>query len=321
MAPAVVLAVPVLVVATPMLFAAAALADLVRGPRRRRFLRLTGMGLNYVVCEWIGLVVAFALWIATGCGLAMQAGWSRRAHAAVQRWWTGAIFAAARRWLRLEVDFSEATIDVDGPLIVVARHASFVDALVPSVVLARTSTVPTRHVLKRELAWDPCLDVYGHRHPNHFVHRGASDRDAELGAIEELAADADGDVLVIFPEGTFRTATRAAKILTSFAEREPERAARLALHHLLPPRPGGLSALMEGNPDADLIFLAHVGFEPFWSFRAIIQNVPFTEPVRVRTWRIPASDFGAAAGERMKFIDEQWQAMDDWIESAQTTRS
>lgn len=316
MTPAVVLGVPVLLVASPLAFAATLVTDLLTGPRRLRFTRLLGMALNYAVCEWIGVIVAFLLWIATGFGIAMQRPWSRRAHYAVQRWWGGAVFAAAERWLGVRVEIDSGELVRHGPFIIAARHASFIDALLPTILLSAQSPALARHVLKQELAWDPCLNIYGHRHPNHFVERGAADRTTELTAIEALAATSAGEALVIFPEGTFRSAARASRVLERFAEREPDRAARLDLRHLLPPRPGGISALMQGCPEADLVLVAHTGFEPFGSFRAIIDNVPFSAPVRIKLWRVPADDIPDEADARLALIDDWWQRMDDWIEES-----
>ncbi len=316
--PAVVVGAPVLVVVSPVLVLLAVGIDLITGPRRRRVTRLVAMAINYVLCEWVGVMAAFALWIATGFGLFMASDWSRNAHAAVQRWWTQAVLRAAERWLGADLRVDATALVLEGPTIVAARHASFIDAVVPSVVLANVSATPTRHVLKRELAWDPCLDIYGHRHANHFVDRASSGDD--LSEIRELASTAGDEPLVIFPEGTFRTARRAEGVMERFAEREPERAARLPLDHLLPPRPGGIGALMEGRPDADLMFIGHTGFEPFGSFRSIYANVPFRSPVEVKVWRVAADDLPETLDARLRRVDDQWLEMDDWIGQQRSNR-
>ncbi len=310
MTPAVVVGVPLVLIVSPLLLVASLLVDLMTGSRQCSSTRLLTMVLSYLIYEWLGVIVAFPLWVATGFGLFMASKWSRRAHYSVQRWWAVGLFKAVGRCLGALFEIENGDLVATGPIIIAARHASFFDALLPSVLLSRYSDMPARHVLKRELAWDPCLDIYGHRHPNHFVARGSGN---STDPIEALASTAGSEALVIFPEGTFRTATRANRILEKFATREPERAKRLRLSHLLPVRPLGIEALMVGCPDADIVFIAHTGLEPFGSLRTIIANVPFTAPVRVKLWRIPANEIPAEADQRLAVIDQWWQRMDDWV--------
>ncbi len=312
--PAILLGAPLLIVLSPVLVASTLLVDMVTGPRRLRWSRLLAMGIHYVVLGWLGLVAGGALWIGTGCGLLMGRPWARRVHYRFQQWWTVAVLAGVQRWLGADVSVEDGHLAAEGPMIVAARHASFFDAVVPTVVLAQHSDELSRHVLKIELTWEPLLDLFGHRHPNHFVRRGATDRSEELAAIAALGRDAGTDALVIFPEGTFRTANRAARIMATFAEREPHRSQRLDLAHLLPARPGGVGTLLDTRPDADLVLIAHTGFEPFGSFRQIIANVPFRRPVEIKVWRVAAADLAAEPAERMVAIDHWWQKMDDWID-------
>lgn len=312
--PALLLGAPLLVLATPVLVAVTVIVDVLTGPRRMRWSRLLLMGVNYVVLEWIGLVTAGGLWLATGAGALVGTRWSQRAHHRVQLWWTRRVLSAIRRWLGAEIVVENGHLAASGPIIVATRHASFFDAVVPAIVVGDAGDLHLRHVLKSELAWDPCLDVYGHRLPNHFVDRSADNRAAEFRAISRLSRDCGDDALVIFPEGTFRRARRAQRVLESFRRDEPERAARLNLRHLLPIRPGGIGAMMETCSDADVVLIAHVGFEPFWSVRSIVEHVPFERPIRVHLRRIPAREFPADRTERLARLDSEWQAMDDWIE-------
>lgn len=311
--PAVFFGVPLLLALSPLLFAIALLVDLVTGPRRWRMVRLVGMGLNYLLLVMIGLGVGFLLWVATGFGLLNSRRWSQRAHHRIQMSWTRGVLGAVERWLGARVTIDGIQDAAPGPIIVVARHASFFDAVVPAVVLANHDGIHLRHVLKRELLWEPTIDLYGNRLPNHFVDRATARSDRETEAIKELASDLGSDAAVIFPEGTFRTATRAARVLERFEQREPERAGRLDLSHTLPPRPGGLLALLAGAPDADVVFIGHVGFEPFGSLRAILANVPFREPVEIRVWRVRRSEIPTDPDAQLAFIDEWWQRLDDWI--------
>ncbi len=305
---------PVALVLSPFIVAVAALADLATDRSRMARGRISAMAINYLVLEWIGLLTAFGLWIATGFGLATQRGWSQAAHARIQRWWGHSLFTAAQRWLRLRIQVEGRAALEGGQAILAAHHASFIDALLPSELLHQNPHARTRHVLKRELSWDPCLGIFGHRRPNHFIDRHPKSSATELTKLELLAATSDPDeTLVIFPEGTFRSAVEPNRIMAKLALSDPDRARRLDLDNTLPPRPGGLLALMRGAPEADVIFVGHVGFEPFGTGREIFANIPFQNPVTSRMWRVPRSIFGEDPAEQLIEIDRHWQAMDDWI--------
>lgn len=314
--PAVLLGTPLLLALSPGLFTVAFGIDLLTGPRRLRTVRLLGMGLNYLVITMLGLLAGFGLWIATGFGLAIRSSPSQRSHHRVQLAWTRAVFAAVQRWLGARVVIDDAHLAGPGPVVVLARHASFFDAVVPTVVIGDASaSVRLRHVLKSGLRWEPCLDLFGSRLPNVFVNRGEGRSASTLQEVRDLASDLGSDAAVIFPEGTFRTARTADAILETFREEQPERAERLRLRHLLPPRPGGVLALLDGAPEADVVIIGHTGFEQFGSFRAIVANTPFRTPVHIRAWRMSRSVLDADPAPRLAVIDREWQRLDDWIES------
>lgn len=317
---AVMVGLAVLVVTLPVTLPIAVVVDLVTGPRRMRFSRLLAMGIHYLALESAGIVAAVALWIGTGFGLAMQTRWSQRLHHRVQLWWTRHVLAAIRRWMKAEIIADGADLLATGDVVVCARHASFFDAVVPAVLIGETTdAVALRHVLKKGLAFDPCLDIYGNRLPNHFVDRLPDDRGAELEAIATLATDLDGAAAIIFPEGTFHNHHRAERERARIGRRHPERLARVEnLRHMLPAHPGGTLAMLGAATDADLAFVVHTGFEPFGSFRAIIANVPFDHPIRTKVWRVAAADIPADDDARLELIDRWWQTMDDWITANRT---
>jgi hypothetical protein len=91
----------------------------------------------------------------------------------------------------------------------------------------------------------------------------------------------------------------------------PELAARAeALQHVLPPRPAGTLALLDGAPHADVVVLGHHGFEQFTSLKAIQRAVPFREPIRVWMWRVSRAQVPATRDERVDWLYEQWLALD-----------
>ena len=242
----------------------------------------------------------------------------------MQHWWVRSVFGAAQSWLGVGVDFGPVKVAPGRRVIIFAQHTSLLDALLPTLLIGRSLPATdgartARHVLKRELSLSPSLGIFGHRHPNYFVHRGAGDRAETLSAIETLAREAgDEEVLVIFPEGTFRSATNPDRVVARLRRRDPERAERLDLRHTLPPRPGGPLALLRGAPDADVVFLAHAGFQPFGSVWSIMRNVPLRRPVETRQWHTTAAEFGDDPRHATAVMDRYWQQMDDWIDTTQS---
>jgi transposase InsO family protein len=104
------------------------------------------------------------------------------------------------------------------------------------------------------------MDIAGNRLINHFVDRGG-DAGTEVRAALALADGMTaGDGVIIYPEGTRFTAARRQRILEGLGDRDSDLAARTArLRHVLPPRPGGTSALLgTGN---DVVVVAHHGLE------------------------------------------------------------
>jgi 1-acyl-sn-glycerol-3-phosphate acyltransferase len=170
-------------------------------------------------------------------------------------------------------------------------------------------------VLKRELLADPCLDVVGNRLPNHFLDREATDSAVELQALRQLAAGlANDQIAVIFPEGTRANAKKRARAIEKIGERDPERAARLAgLRHLLPPRPAGSQALIEGCPSADLVIAWHTGFDGLDTFGGILHHLAEQpRPVRFHAIRIPRDTVpeGPAFTE---WLDGVWLRADEAV--------
>jgi 1-acyl-sn-glycerol-3-phosphate acyltransferase len=231
------------------------------------------------------------------------------AHYALQRWWTSRLVDALALFARLRIEVTGLESLAPGPLVVCARHVSIIDSLLPAWLLARAGMRP-RFVMKDELLVDPCLDIVGHRIPNHFLDRTPEDAGSELEAITELARGMGvADAAVIFPEGTVVTPERRRRAWERLAAQSPDRARRLAtLQELAPVRPAGTIALLRGAPTADVAFVTHRGLESLRRVADAAQVVPLPEPVRVTITRhrrdqIPETDLAA-------WLDEQWLAED-----------
>lgn len=122
------------------------------------------------------------------------------ANFALQRRWAAAIFAGAR-WafgLRVVVEGDEALRP--GPVIVLARHASPLDNLIPAVIASWRHDLRLRWVINRWLLRDPCLDIVGNRLPNVFVATGSEEPRGQSARVTGLAAGLGPDEgVLIFP--------------------------------------------------------------------------------------------------------------------------
>ncbi len=214
--------------------------------------------------------------------------------------------------------FTGADADLpDGPLVVLARHSSMGDAILPAYLIGVQADRPIRYVLKRELLADPCLDIVGNRLPNHFIDRTDTD-DHQLAALRDLAADAGDDALVIFPEGTFALPEKQARAIHHLERHDPERAVRAkALRHTLLPRPSGTLALLEAAPDADVLVLAHTGLEGAAYARGLWRSVPLRSPVVVRSELHRRHTLPQERDDLIDWLDRTWADVDDWIDEQQ----
>ena len=298
---------------SPFLFFASAIVDLITSPRQWRNTRLLAMIVLALAVEVAAIVAAGALWLIFGAGRFVRTPQSFWVHHRLQRWYTAALMAAARATCGLRIDVEDESPAAHGNAIVIGRHTSIGDALIPAVLFAGRFDLNTRYVLKDDLLWGPAFDIVGNRLRNHFVDRTPDDSVSELAAITGLMDGFDERcVAVIFPEGTFFTAERKARAVKRLVDAgRHELAARSeGLRYLLPPRPGGALAMLAGAPHADAVFIGNSGFERFNSFGAIYRSIPFVEPVRVWLWRVPNSEIPREPAQQLSWLYDQWERLD-----------
>ncbi|MBY0277812.1 1-acyl-sn-glycerol-3-phosphate acyltransferase, partial [Candidatus Binatia bacterium] len=188
--------------ALPLVLPVVLLLDLATDRRLPRT-RCVLFAVTYLSCEALGIVAALLLWpTVLGARTRML-----RLHRTVQDLWASALLGAGRRLfgLRLAIEGEDALRT--GRFLLLSRHTSIADTLLPAVLVGRRHGIPLRWVLKRELLLDPCLDLFGQRLPNVFVRRGSGEAARELAAIRALASDLGPDEgILIYPEGTRFTA-------------------------------------------------------------------------------------------------------------------
>jgi 1-acyl-sn-glycerol-3-phosphate acyltransferase len=241
-------------------------------------------------------------------------------HFRLEAWWGTTLFRAVVRLfgLRLEV---EGDADLGrGPYLLLVRHASTADTLLASALVSGPWGLRLRYVLKKELLWDPCLDIVGHRVPNVFVDRSSEDSAAEVRRVQELARDlGPRDGILIYPEGTRFTHAKRRRILDRFQRNGDAKMLEYArsLAFVLPPRPGGMLGLLEAAPEADIVVCAHTGFEGAASLAHIWRGALVHQVIRVQFRRIPRDEIPSGRDARIAWILEQWQRVDAWVANQQ----
>lgn len=298
----------------PLWLALAAIVDLAWRPGGLRWsvCRCVLFFALYLACEVAGVLWAAGLW-AVGWLPGVRARWTAL-HYRLQRRW-GAALVAGCFWLydmRLEVEGGEA---LDGrPVLFLMRHASLADGVLTLRLVCADHGYTLRYALKRELLWDPCLDIVGHRLPNVFLRRDARDSAAEIAAVGDLARGLGrGEGVMIFPEGTRFSPRRKAAALERLAGQPVRRARAEALQHLLPPRPGGVLGLLDANPEVDVVFCALVGLEGALHWWDWVAGRLVGTRLRARMWRVPAAEIPRTPEARVDWLDARWADIDAWV--------
>jgi 1-acyl-sn-glycerol-3-phosphate acyltransferase len=302
-----VLAIALAPIGLPLLY----VADRAGGGRRARA-RLWLFAIVFLSYELAGLAVAGLLWLATLVSPRFRGERAAAAHARLQSWWATGLFRAAARILRLTLQVEGVNGLQPGPLIVLMRHASLADTLLPAVAIA-SHGIRLRYVLKRELLWDPCLDVVGQRLPNAFIRRGSGDSAPELEMIGALGRNlAPDEGVLIYPEGTRFTPEKRVRALERIAASgRPNLVARAhELTAVLPPRTAGVFALLDAGTDADVLVVAHTGLEGLASVADILRLGASERHIRVRMWRVPRASIPAERDKRVGWLYDEWARVD-----------
>jgi hypothetical protein len=270
------------------------------------------MAQSYLLHEVAGIAASGWIWLSGRADSPER--WAARNNR-LQAWWASSLMRSAQRLLRFGVAIEGAEA-LDGPApLLFLRHTSMLDTLLPACLLAAEHGYGMRYVLKRELLWDPCLDLNGNRVPNYFVRRGSGDSETEIAAVVGLLDDLRGDGVVIYPEGTRFTSAKRDRIIARFREQGREDLAQRAqlLEHTLLPRPGGPLALLAHNPGIDVVFGAHTGFEATASFAALLRGALRNRTVRVAFWRVPYDELPQHPADREAWLFEHWRRIDSWV--------
>ncbi len=213
--------------------------------------------------------------------------------------------------LRLTIDPASMVALTPGPVIVLCRHVNIIDASLPTLLYQRLG-YRTLGVIMAELLADPGFDLIYARTGSVFIPR--DNGPGAIAMVRKLGDQVDPTTaIVIFPEGRLFRPDRLERAKLRLAVENSERAARLeSLSLVLPPRPGGVLALLDTVP-ADVVVIAHTGLDQFASFREFANAVPVRAPIEITAWRVPVDQIPAGDAERIAWLDEQWVLVNDRV--------
>ena len=314
--PTVVVLFVVVTVLAPVLVGAGAIVDLVRWMTKGK----PWVGLRVLAFLWIYLLGE--LWALAALLLTMPLPTKAKLGTTfrLQQRWASWNFRALTILFALEVAVEGSEALAPGPVLVLSRHSSMVDTLLPATLISRTTGLRLRYVLKKELLVDPALDVAGNRLPNVFIDRSSRDL-SEREAISDLAEGlGQSDGILIYPEGTRFSEAKLRRYQARAAGEETVDHSVGSLRRVLPPRPGGTLALLEVTT-ADVVVLAHHGLEGLATVADIWRGDLVGSTISVKMWRIPRSDIPDSRAERVAWLFGVWSQIDDWVVAMDDMRS
>ena len=305
----------------PVLVTVAVIIDAVIGLRRARTTRTVAFLTLFFWSEIRAIGTATLLWIRFLGRMAQpqaQKALQRELSAYGHRIWT---LSQRCFGVSLRITGTDALRGL-GPFICFAHHTSILDSVVPVEILGHGGGLDLGYVVKKELSWMPALDLVGGWLPVHFVDRTGHQSSDEADHIGRLVANIKpGSAQVIFPEGTFYNARRLERAVDRLRQQDDSLVDRaIELRHVLPPRPGGALALLDAAPECDVLFIAHVGFEPYVDLRSIFAHLPFHEPVEAHVWRVSRADIPEDPKDRYRWLFGQFELMDSWIDGRMASR-
>lgn len=273
------------------------------------------------------LVTAYLSWEVAGLA-AVAALWTRKRIAGIDRehwldlhyrlsaWWGAKIFGSVVRLFSLRVEIEDDANLAQGPYLLLIRHSSSADTMLALALVSRAHGMHVRYVIKRELLWDPCIDIVGHRLPNVFIDRFSDQPAKEIHRIQELAPGMGGrDALLIYPEGTRFSKAKRERVLDGLRRRGDAKMLEYArsLECVLPPRPGGVLGLLEAAPQVDVVVCAHTGFEGAASLEDVWRGALIHRTIRIRFQRIPWKEIPGTSDARSAWLLDEWRKVDAWV--------
>ena len=70
---------------------------------------------------------------------------------------------------------------------------------------------------------------------------------------------------------------------------------------------------MDARPEMDVVFMAHTGLEGANRLEHFIKGALYKRRVKVKFWRVEAKNIPSERDARIKFLQDQWSRMDEWV--------
>ena len=145
-----------------------------------------------------------------------------------------------------------------------------------------------------------------------------SDREECVARIGELtAALGSRGTLLLFPEGGNFTTERRRSALRHLWRKGEHRSAERAesMPNVMPPQPGGALAALGARPNTDVVFAAHTGLGLAAYPRQFWRDMPIGQTLHTRLWLVRSGDVPATDDERVSWLYDWWERIDDWIDA------
>lgn len=280
-----------------------------------RCVRFFGILLTIASLHTIGLVLLFDAYLRGGAPWVSDKTREIRLAARAEAWWASAMLGSACRIYRIRVDIEGQELAARGRLLVLMRHTSILDTMIPLALFARPYGKHVRYVMKDLLRWNPAADVVGKQIPTAFVGRSKQSHEADLAEVASLGDNLGSDgMIVIYPEGTRFTKEKQQARLAHIAAHHPRHLEKAkALRHTLPLYLGGALALLSRAEGADVAFLAHVGLDQVVTLRHFMNGALRNRHLRVKLFSVPASEVPTTEEARIDWLYDQWKRVDDWV--------
>ncbi len=287
-------------------------ADLLRGTPLlwTRFYLMIGL---IIFGQTWGLGLLFGSWLVSGFGRNFAR--NNRLSMRCQGYWAD-WNVRAQSWIYgITYHVEGAELLRNGPTLLLVRHTSINDTILPIGLITYPHGVRLRIVLKAELIYAAIVDAIGHRLPVAFIKRASGSSEKELAAIRLAATNMHAEeTVMIFPEGTRFTDAKRRTLMEKIGDRDTQLAARAQqLTHVLPLRLGGTNALIEAAPNADIVICAHTGYENTEQLKDFVNGGLYRAAVRVKFWRIPAAQVPRDIDARAEFLHQEWRKVNDFV--------
>ncbi len=304
-------------VCLPLLTLYSVVRDLVRGRRALPLLRFHLYIVSVLVMQCFGLLLLQGTWL---YGLFLCGEDRAKLNLDIEIFYIPKTIALAEIIYGMEIVLDDIACATPGPILLLSRHASILDTIMPIKLLGQAHGMGMRIVQKRELLWNPIVDVASHRMPRAFIKRGSGNAERQAAHMQHLLHGITSrQALVVFPEGSRFSPEKKARIVAKLSKNSKKAAERAnQLQHILPARPAGTCALIEARPDIDVVFLAHTGLEGANHLKDFIGGALYKKKVHMKFWRIPASEIPRDQEARIEWLHKEWSKVDRWIAENKT---